>query len=190
MGACCSHAPETPSPPIPEGITRICVAGGGTSPHVARARQVASYIAKHYADKYETWFYFTSPGICGDGYYPYIQEKTKNITFPDRLKGHATMPLVWFENGPEKTWTVIGGREDLGKWAIKEFPNDKVLVELAGSFAFSEACHAACCCAYDEDDEKDREYFSTCLQKKNNDGAAYGSSGNNEDHGKPLMKNQ
>lgn len=170
MGCICSpcrHEQETPSPPIPTGITRICVAGGKMSPHVARARMIAAYICKKYSSKYESWFYFTSPGACGEGYFPYIVEKTKNVTFPEHLKGHSTMPLIWFENGADKKWTVIGGRQDFADWAMKEFPNDKELVALASTFKVSQLCHATCCCAFDEED--DPEYFSTCLKNQKYD---------------------
>lgn len=167
MGACCSSAPEPPSPPIPEGVTRICIAGGVSSPHVARARQIASLIAHKHSDKYETWFHFQSPGVCCDGHYTYIVEKTKDVKFPEHLKNHSTMPFIWMETGPAKTWTVIGGRQELADWAKKEFPEDAELIDIANNWKVSEACHGACCCAYDESDPKDAKYFSTSLKRKN-----------------------
>ena len=100
----------------------------------------------------------------GDGYFPYIQRKTANIEFPDHLKGHSTMPLVWLENGENKTWTVIGGRSHLADWAIKTFPNDKEIVETAKGFNPMETFHEGYCCRSDE--VEDPHMFSTCLHQQ------------------------
>jgi hypothetical protein len=170
MGCCCSIPPEPASPPIPEGKIRICVAGTHVSPHVSRARQIAAYLAHKYPDQFETWFYFLPFDVCCcDGYFSYIQEKTKDIKFPPHLKGHSTTPLVWLLNGPEQSWTVLGGRSEFFSWAVAQFPQDKELQKLAG-YKFSELCHdckscccSCCCCGYDPEDPF---YSSTCGKGK------------------------
>ena len=140
--------------PVPEGVTRICIAGYRVSHHTGRARKIAALVAKKYGDKYETWFYWNS----GGKFYQFTGEVFSAVTFPDHLKGHDSSPFVWFETsaaGATNKIEPIGGRIELAAWALKTFPDDKELPELCsagGPPLFCDAtCHAGLsCCAIDE----------------------------------------
>mmetsp|Transcript_26684 Transcript_26684/g.40926 ORF Transcript_26684/g.40926 Transcript_26684/m.40926 type:complete len:160 (+) Transcript_26684:28-507(+) len=131
-------------PAVPAGKTRICISGFGISHNVSRAQQVADIIASTYPDKYETWYYFSTPGFRA------LLKEIK-AELPEREMGkesttdkgttvatHHSAPFVWFEqaagNGNDgKTYNVKGGRDLFCAWAVKEFPNDTKIQELAGT---------------------------------------------------------
>merc|ERR1719444_533758 len=92
-------------PPVPAGLTRICVAGFGTSHNVGRAQKLAAAVAEAHADKYETWFYFSNLGY-GKFLKTVLEElpadqKAKQSTLDKgtTVGQHHSAPFVWFEQG-------------------------------------------------------------------------------------------
>ena len=124
--------------PVPEGKTRICVAGCKVCDHAGRARRLADFIARKYPNEYETWFYFDSAKFFD--YFNY--ETFGKVPFPEHLKGHSTSPFCWLEKGNNNI-DPIGGRSHLAEWAEKTFPNDKDIIECAkSSWTFGDVFHA------------------------------------------------
>jgi len=110
-----------PRPPVPEGKTRICVAGFGFSHHTGRAREIAQSIAEAYPDEYETWFYFDSRGFRPTFLDSIKQEiKESGGVLPE---DHNTSPFVWLEtvDASKKELTGIGGRDKLCEWTKSTF---------------------------------------------------------------------
>jgi len=131
-----------PRPPVPDGLTRICVSGFGISHHTGRARAIASAIAEQYPEKYETWYYFDTRGfrpsflesIKGE-----MSESGSDSTgststddFSEELKTilteHSSSPFCWLEQTADnknkkeqKAYTPVGGRDSLCEWAVKTF---------------------------------------------------------------------
>ena len=130
--------PVPERPPVPEGKTRICIAGFGVSPNVARARAVATEIAKAHPDKYETWFYFST-----FGYLRFLKDfqakdlpeeyKDKPCSADSNPKTFATQtsaPLVFFQT-PEGALEPKGGQDLFSAWAVKEFPDNAEIAAAA-----------------------------------------------------------
>lgn len=115
-----------PSPPVPDGKVRICVAGYTHSGPTAKAHYLADLIAQRYPSKYETWYYFDS-----FAFHSFSVPRFRDVTFPQHLKGHSTSPFVWFETGKNNTEEAIGGSDHFSEWAIKTFPSDSDIVALA-----------------------------------------------------------
>mmetsp|Transcript_28104 Transcript_28104/g.76250 ORF Transcript_28104/g.76250 Transcript_28104/m.76250 type:complete len:165 (-) Transcript_28104:274-768(-) len=111
-----------PRPPVPEGVTRICVSGFGISHHTGRARAIATAIAEAYPDKYETWYYFDSLGYRPE-FLESVQAEIKDSGA--EVFDHTSSPFCWFEESSEgadkKTYTAVGGRDRLAEWATKTF---------------------------------------------------------------------
>jgi len=105
-----------PSPPVPPGKIRLCIAGFHISPHTGRARKIASLIARKFPDQYETWYVWGS----SSEYESFIIERTRDVPFPPELKGHGSSPFVYLEQGASKTTTPIGGREQLAQLGAQE----------------------------------------------------------------------
>ncbi len=106
---------------VPEGKTRICVAGWKMSPHVGRASNVARTIASKFPNKYETWFFFSFGmnlrGENGDGNGG-LYRSIKDMLHGDdktRLQGHRTVPFCWMESS-DGSVKGIGGRDNLCEW--------------------------------------------------------------------------
>jgi len=144
-----------PSPPVPPGKIRLCIAGFHISPHTGRARKIASLIARKFPDQYETWYVWGS----SSEYESFIIERTRDVPFPPELKGHGSSPFVYLEQGASKTTTPIGGREQLAQWVLKNF-TDQEIVALASEWKIGDTCHDACCCKLTEP-----EYQPTCGQQ-------------------------
>lgn len=149
LGLFTSNVPASRGP-VPEGKLRICIAGFNTSPYTGRARHIASYLAKKYPDKYETWFYWDRPGRFLD----FMVQETATVTFPPELKGHGSSPFVWFERGPAHAMEPVGGCDRLTEWARREHANDS---ELLSNVAIpvsvcrcGDLCHNSCCCVLTE----------------------------------------
>jgi len=121
-----------PRNPVPEGKTRICVSGYTISIHFKRARNVAYEIAKADPNAYETWFY----GPPRDKYFEWLTNFKQTEAVPDEWKDHKTSPICWFER-PGQPIEIIGGRDKLCEWTIKNFP-DSPAAKLADSSVFSE----------------------------------------------------
>ena len=137
-----NSVPVPERPLVPEGKTRICVAGFGLSHNTGRARNLAAAIADAYPDKYETWFYFSTLGY--GNFLKDFQEKELPEEFKDKScsmdtkpKTFATQtsaPLVWFEiqeNGSNKI-EMKGGRDLFAQWAGTEFPDHDKIQPLTG----------------------------------------------------------
>ena len=105
-----------PRNPVPEGKTRVCVAGYKISPYTGHARATAALIAAAYPDTYESWFYFDS----SDNFYGFLKETFDSVPFPPHLKGHASSPFVWLERGATNEITPIGGDSHLSEWALAQ----------------------------------------------------------------------
>lgn len=112
-----------PRLPVPEGLTRVCVAGYKISPPTGHARALAALIAKKHSKQYESWFYFDNPS----SYYFFLKETFDPVPFPDHLKGHATSPFVWLETQQEGKTVIepIGGNDRFCAWALEKFPSDQ-----------------------------------------------------------------
>uniref|UniRef100_A0A7S1LWZ0 Uncharacterized protein n=1 Tax=Neobodo designis TaxID=312471 RepID=A0A7S1LWZ0_NEODS len=104
-----------PSPPIPEGKTRICVAGYSFSPPTGHAHELAARLADEFPDRFETWYYFSM-----FEYWPFAKERFEHVNFPPALKGHSTSPFVWFEHGPNYEVTPIGGDDRFTTWVAQQ----------------------------------------------------------------------
>jgi hypothetical protein len=131
------HHNAPPRTPVPNNKTRICVSGFKVSHHTGRARKIAALIASKYPDKYETWFYFDS----SDCWRFFLKETFDTITFPEHLKGHSTSPFVWFERENDVI-EPIGGRSNLAEWALKQFQEDKEIIECASvDWSFGDLFH-------------------------------------------------
>jgi hypothetical protein len=142
--------PERPA--VPEGMTRICVAGYGTSHNVGRAQKLASTIAKAYPRKYQTWFYFSNFGFAqflsilkaeipeDQKSHPSTKDKGKTMA------EHTSAPFVWLETTTATTTTATtdgvdeknnkvitakGGGDMFRDWAREEFPENNDIQELA-----------------------------------------------------------
>jgi len=126
-----------PRKPVPAGKIRICEAGYNASPHTGRARQIVGYIASHYPNEYESWFYFDS----GDKYFAFLHQMFDNVKFPENLKGHATSPFIWMETGNNEIAELIGGRAELSAWAKAKFPKDQGLVDLCSTWKVGDTFH-------------------------------------------------
>jgi hypothetical protein len=116
MGSSSSAPKPPPSLPVPQNKTRICIAGVTVSHHTGRARKIATYLAKTYPDKFETWFYFDG----SDQYYAFLANKFESVPFPDHLKGHVGSPFVWLESSPNDV-TPIGGRDHFCEYLQKNY---------------------------------------------------------------------
>lgn len=135
MGGTASN--PTPRGPVPEGKTRICVAGFGISHHTNRAGKLARAIQAALPDKYETWFYFDTKG-----YRPAFLTQIKSELPEEQQKAfaaHRTSPFCWLEttaNGEDgkavRRLDAKGGRDRLSEWAMKTFPDEKSITEIAG----------------------------------------------------------
>ncbi len=135
MGGTASN--PTPRGPVPEGKTRICVAGFGISHHTNRAGKLARAIQAALPDKYETWFYFDTKG-----YRPAFLTQIKSELPEEQQKAfaaHRTSPFCWLEttaNGEDgkavRQLDAKGGRDRLSEWAMKTFPDEKSITEIAG----------------------------------------------------------
>lgn len=118
--------------PVPEGKTRICVAGYKISPYTGRSRYMAAEIAKAFPSEYETWFYFDD----SDKYFAFLKEKFDPVPFPAHLKGHQSSPFVWLEKGSKNDITPLGGNDYFSKWVlgIPTLAANKKIHELATSW--------------------------------------------------------
>jgi hypothetical protein len=112
--------------PVPAGKIRICVAGYTHSSPTASAHYLADKVARAQPGKYESWYFF-------DQYTFFLftawRFSSPDIKFPAHLKGHATSPFCWLEEGPNNKVTPIGGSDDLREWVLKNaegLPKDVV----------------------------------------------------------------
>jgi hypothetical protein len=121
-----------PRHPVPEGKTRICVAGYKISPFTGRSRTLAGDIAKLHPDQYESWFYFDA----ADAFYAFLKETFDPVPFPPHLKGHASSPFVWLEKGASNAITPIGGNDYFVKWILAnpDFAKSTTITDLAKSW--------------------------------------------------------
>ena len=131
--------PAIPSrPPVPTGVTRICLSGFGISHNAGRAHKVAALIAKKYPKDYETWCYYSTFGfkkfletVIPD--FPADQKAKPSTTDKGKtIENHSTSPFVWLEvtKGGVKEYTALGGRDMFCKWVDENFPNDAELMAL------------------------------------------------------------
>jgi hypothetical protein len=106
------------SSPVPAGKIRLCVAGMTHSAPTAKAHIMADMLAQAFPEKYETWYYW-------DAYtfYQFTKWKFDPVPFPPHLKGHATTPFCWIEEGPTNKITPIGGCDYFEKWIQENVPN-------------------------------------------------------------------
>ncbi|CUG90775.1 Hypothetical protein, putative, partial [Bodo saltans] len=86
---------QPPRNPVPEGKTRICVAGDNICPYAGRSRDIAALIAQLLPNEYETWFYFGET----KEFRAFTKVMFDPVPFPPHLKGHASSPFVWLEHG-------------------------------------------------------------------------------------------
>jgi hypothetical protein len=113
-----------PRPPVPEGKTRLCVAGFGISHHTGRAREIADKIVQTYPDKYESWYYFDTTGFRPE----FLDSIKEELSHEQQLEfaKHNTSPFCWIETsdaGGAKP-IAIGGRDDLCDWAVAKFEHN------------------------------------------------------------------
>eukprot|EP00567_Pseudictyota_dubia_P018666 CAMPEP_0197433230 /NCGR_PEP_ID=MMETSP1175-20131217/1161_1 /TAXON_ID=1003142 /ORGANISM="Triceratium dubium, Strain CCMP147" /LENGTH=160 /DNA_ID=CAMNT_0042961549 /DNA_START=35 /DNA_END=517 /DNA_ORIENTATION=+ len=133
-----NSVPVPERPPVPEGKTRICVAGFGISNNVGYAQMLASAIAEKFPDKYETWFYFSN-----FGYREFLKDfqanhlpddyKDKPCSMDKNSKTFATQtaaPLVFFQSA-DGTIVPKGGRDLFCQWAAEEFKDHPDIVDKA-----------------------------------------------------------
>mmetsp|Transcript_3221 Transcript_3221/g.3579 ORF Transcript_3221/g.3579 Transcript_3221/m.3579 type:complete len:174 (-) Transcript_3221:241-762(-) len=141
--------PVPKRPPVPVGMTRICVSGFSISHHVGQAQKLAAAIAAEHPDKYETWFYFSNSGFKNflsqflQERLPEDQKGLPSVLGSDKtLAEHTSAPFCWLEQGGTavadgddkvegKTYQVKGGRDMLCQWAGKEFPNNESIQALS-----------------------------------------------------------
>ena len=128
--------PVPSRPPIPAGKTRICVSGFGVSHNTGRAQKLAAEIAKQEADKYETWFYFST--FCYRDFVrdfvskelPEDQKKIPSTLDSEKpMEKHQSAPFVWLEQGQNEI-TAIGGRDRFCQWAAVNFPDNESIQAL------------------------------------------------------------
>ena len=98
---------------VPEGKTRIGVAGFTTCVPAAKAHFLADAIARRLPDKYETWYYFDQWT-----FHDFTSWYFATVAFPDHLKGHSTSPFCWLEDSKGKI-TPIGGSDHFSEWALQ-----------------------------------------------------------------------
>jgi hypothetical protein len=116
--------------PVTSSKTRICVIGFSLSHHTGRAATLARLIVSKYPSDYESWFYFDSKGYRGaDGLLPQIKRKLTTEQ-QSTFQSHNTSPFVWLETAPD-TLTALGGRDRFCDWAVKTFPSDDEIKNLA-----------------------------------------------------------
>jgi hypothetical protein len=124
-----------PRPPVPEGKTRLCVAGFGASPHTGRARAIVDAMVKLYPDEYESWYYFDTRGFRPDflnSVKATLSEEQQNGS----LKDHKSSPFCWIETPGEETPVGIGGRDRLCEWVptkVEDNEKNKALLELCNT---------------------------------------------------------
>jgi len=111
-----------PRPPVPEGKTRICIAGFGLSHHTGRARVIADAIAKAYPEDYETWYYFDTRGFRPEFLATVKADiKDSGASVPE---DHNASPFCWLETtgaASKKEMTALGGRDRLCDWVKTKF---------------------------------------------------------------------
>lgn len=114
-------------PPVPNGITRICVSGFTISHHTSRACKIAKEIAICNPE-YKTQFYFDT----GHKYRKFLKIIKSEFSFEEQNKfaKHKTSPFCWLENSEGKI--AIGGRDKLCDWVNNNdnFKNNYVLKKL------------------------------------------------------------
>ena len=120
--------------PVPKGKTRICVAGYNSSAPTAKAHYLADLIARRYPDKYSTWYYWD----FATGFGEFVKRLTEPMNFKElgceHIIGQDMSPFCFLEfSSGEKKCLPIGSSTELSKWARKEFPNDKEILELANT---------------------------------------------------------
>lgn len=131
---------QPPRNPVPEGKTRLCVAGDNICPYAGRSRDVAALIQTLFPDKYETWFYFGET----KEFHAFTKVMFDSVPFPPHLKGHASSPFVWLEIGSNNEITPIGGNDHFCKWALEhpDFANSKPITKLINAwFGYGDIFH-------------------------------------------------
>mmetsp|Transcript_17678 Transcript_17678/g.38623 ORF Transcript_17678/g.38623 Transcript_17678/m.38623 type:complete len:167 (-) Transcript_17678:167-667(-) len=134
-----------PRPPVPKGVTRICVSGFGFSHHTGRAQKIACAIAEASPDKYETWFYFDSLGFRPD-FLDAIKTEIKE-SGADDLDAHSSSPFCWLEESvtegdkTTKKYTALGGRDRLAEWAMTTFDEKDMKHETIWTHSKTEPPH-------------------------------------------------
>jgi len=132
MGNSPTVEPELPPRnPVPEGKTRICVAGYEQSAHFTRARNVAHEIVTASPDQYESWYY----GPSRTKYFEWLATWKATVN-DEKWKDHKTSPMCWFEKS-DGSVEVLGGRDRFCEWTIKTLPDSKA-AKLADSFLMME----------------------------------------------------
>jgi len=155
-----------PRPPVPDGLTRICVSGFGISHHTGRARAIASAIAEQYPEKYETWYYFDTRGFRPsflDSIKGELSESgsssscdstgsTSTDDFSKEVKtiltAHSSSPFCWLEQTTtdttttkeQKAYTPLGGRDALCEWTMTNFADGED--EKTKNAAILSLCHS------------------------------------------------
>mmetsp|Transcript_921 Transcript_921/g.2064 ORF Transcript_921/g.2064 Transcript_921/m.2064 type:complete len:155 (-) Transcript_921:22-486(-) len=111
-----------PRLPVPEGMTRICVAGFGISHHTGRARRIADGIASVHPEKYETWYYFDTFGFRPE----FLDSVKAELSEEQRKKfaDHKSSPFCWLERS-DGTKNALGGRDRLCDWVRETFKDDE-----------------------------------------------------------------
>ena len=127
-------------PPVPENVTRICVARISGSPHGGRAYKLA--LALSSKPGYETWLY------TGMSFKKLLAEILEEIreNCSDDVKGkqsttdkgstileHHSIPFCWLEQtiSGKRVITPLGGRDMLTSWVLETFPDDEKVKALA-----------------------------------------------------------
>ena len=132
--------PVPPLNPVPQGKTRICIAGFSISTYTGLAHRLAGLIGALHGNHYETWYYWDSQ----KAYYAFLQQKFDPIPFPPHLKGHDSSPFVWLERGSANEIELIGGATEFQKWVLKQdelAANAAIKLAATESWKLSDAFH-------------------------------------------------
>ena len=126
-----------PRLPVPEGKTRICLAGFKKSHNVGRAVAIVRAIVEHDPVSYESWFFLDEHAYRGDknsrflgrpkargGFLKAICDELAkdcpdlDADMKEKLKTHMSAPFVWVETASGKQ--PLGGRDDLCSWSMNQ----------------------------------------------------------------------
>ena len=132
--------PIPPVNPVPEGKTRICIAGFSISTYTGLAHRLAGLIGAMYGNKYETWYYWDAQAH----YYTFLKAKFDPIPFPPHLQGHDSSPFLWLERGAKNEIELVGGATEFQKWVLKQedlAANEDIKTVASGSWKLTDAFH-------------------------------------------------
>jgi len=108
--------------PVPAGITRICVAGYGASPHYTRANNVGLLLCEEFP-QFEYWTHSPSR----DEFFIWLvgwKETVASHKADSGFQKHRTSPICWFEK-EDGSVVILGGRDRFVEWISANHPGSK-----------------------------------------------------------------